>query len=538
MYNTGNAGFLAAACNSNRTIDTKAVLALPASNVGLSTNDIVSYKLQYASTGGKTFTPGSFVASRLELSLNAASTVVAGVNFKTTPVNNLTVSAGIQVSGTMVYVPMGKFYPEKDGVELGDDGYVSIHATDIPPVLYDQFNSASLTLPCTIKEALTKISSETGLTITVAAADFPNLSVELIESFALLTTYREALMYIAEALGGFVRMGRNGEILLKRCFSGLVDIGCVLDENYLFGVNKQESSVKPFQYISIKAEKDDLGVTQTVAGVTTECEYAIISNPLTYGHPEDFLAGLVSPTTFTEFYPASISFHGRPDIDVGDVLKYIYKGVTYILPICNHTFEYNGGFKTTVESIGTDALQTSSVDSGTKTQITVLKQNINTLFRDLTQTQSQITEINGDLAQVSTLLQTVELLQSQVSKVEGDLQKMSTLTQTADQLRIDIQTVADGLKTTNDTVSKNQNTLLSYFDFKADGLTIGISSSNIKLRLANNKVQFLKDDTTEVAYFSEGQLYVTDAHFIRSLVLGNFEFTPRSNGNLSLRRRG
>lgn len=538
MYNTGNAGFLAAACNPNRTIDTKAVLALPASNAEMSPEDIVSYKLQYASTGGKTFTPGSFVASRLELSLNAASTRVSGVNFKTTPVNNLVVSAGIQVSRDMVYVPMGKFYPEKDGVDTGDDGYVSIKATDIPPVLYEQFNSSSLTLPCTVNEALAKIASETGLTITVTAADFPNLSVELIESFALLTTYREALMYIAEALGGFVHMGRNGEILVKRCFSGPVDLGCVLDENYLFSVNKQESSVKPFQYIGIKAEKDDLGVTREVAGVTTECRYDIISNPLTYGHPEDFLAGLVSPTVFTEFYPATISFHGRPDIDVGDVLKYVYKGVTYTIPVCNHIFEYNGGFKTTVKSIGTDALQTSSVDAGMKTQITVLKQNINTLFRDLNQTQSQITEINGDLVQMSTLLQTVELLKTQVSKVEGDLEKMSTLTQTADQLRIDIQTLVSGLASTNDTVAKNQNTLLSYFDFKADGLTIGISSSNIKLRLANNKIQFLKDDTTEVAYFSEGQLYVTDAHFIRSLVLGNFEFTPRSNGNLSLRRRG
>ena len=536
MYNTGKAGFLTAACNPNRLIDTRAILRT-ASDVVMGAGDMVSYKIDYASTGDKAFVPGSFVANRLEMSLNAQSTKVSEVNFKANPLKYVSVSAGIQVPGEMEYVPMGKFYPEKDGVEAGDDGYVYIYATDIPPVLYEQFNTSSLSLPCTVAEFLSAISSATGLTITVKAEDFPNLGVTLIPSFALITTYREALMYIAEALGGFVTMGRVGEILFKRCFSGLVDLGCTLDENYLFSVTKQESSVKPFQYINIKAEKDDLGVTQEVPGATTQCQYAIISNPLTYGHPEDFLEGLVEPTTFTEFYPSCVSFHGRPDIDVGDVLEYVYKGATYILPICKHTFEYNGGFKTTVESIGTDALQTSSVDAGPKTQITVLKQNINTLLRDLSQTKSQITEINGELTQITTLLQTVELLQSQVSKVEGDLEKVSTLTQTADQLRIDIQTVADGLKSTNDTVADNQNTLLSYFDFQADGLTIGVNSSNIKLRLSNNRIIFLKDEQ-EVAYLSDGQLYVTDAHFIHSLVLGNFEFTPRSNGNLSLRRRG
>lgn len=535
MYNTGNSGFLTAARNPNRRIDTKVVIN-SANPIEFTTNDIVSYKATYASTGGKAFVPGSFIASMLELSLNASSPAVSGVNFKTTVINNLVLHAGIHVSRDLVYVPMGKFYPEKDGIKAGDNGYVSVKATDIPPVLYTEFNSSILQLPCTIETALAKIATATGLSITASATDFPNLKLTLIESFSLVATYRDAITYIAEALGGFAHMGRNGEILLKKCFSGLVDIGCVLDDNYLFSVKKQESSVKPFQYISIKAEKDDLGVTQKVTGVTTECQYDIISNPLTYGHPEEFLAGLVGPTAFTEFYPAVISFHGRPDIDVGDVLQYTYKGVTYILPVCKHTFEYNGGFKTTVESIGTDSPKTSSVDAGTKESIKALKQNINTLFRDLTQTQSQITDIEGDLTQVSTLLQTAELLKTQVSKLEGDIEKLSTLTQTAEGLRLEIKTVADALSDTNNKVAENQNTLLSYFDFQKDGLVIGINSSNIKLKLANNKVQFL-EDTTEVAYFSDGQLYVTDAHFIRSLVLGNFEFTPRSNGNLSLRRR-
>ena len=539
MYITGNAGFLTAACNPNRIINTQSVLTIDGNTTLLDTKDIVSYKIVSASTTDKVFTPGNFVATRLEMSLISASEQVAKIDFKNAPEDSVSfyIESGVKVVTTMVYVPMGTFYPDKNGITVGKDGFVKIEASNIPPVLLTQFSSSTLSLPCTIKQALDKIGTETGMTIIASQEDFPNLGVSLIASFELATTYREALMYIAEVLGAYVCVGRDGKIYLRRLFNGLVDLGCVLDDNYIFDANKQETSVKPFQYIGIKAEKDDLGVTREVAGINTECRYDIIANPLTYGHPEDFLEGLVSPTSFTEFYPAKISFQGRPDIDAGDVLSYVYENVTYVLPVCKHTFEYNGGFKTTVESVGTDALNTSSVDSGVKTQITALKQNINTLYRDLSMTQSQITAINGSLIQTSSLLQTVDTLQSTISRIEGDLEKKSTVEQTEDSLRIALETINGTISDINNEITANQNTLLSYFDFQADGLVIGVSSSNIKLRLAHNKIQFLKDDVDEVAYISDGKLYITDAQFLRSLVLGNFEFVPRENGNLSLRRR-
>lgn len=537
MYNTGNAGFLSAACNPNRNIDTYAVLEFPQGAAVLDTNDIMSYKITTSSTAGKVFAPGGFVAGQLELSFISYSSSLNGISLKDTLIDNLWIQAGIGVDANMVEIPMGTFYLEKDGLNTNSAGEATIKATNLPPVLSNQFNSTSLALPCTVGEALAQISSEIGIPISVVAGDFPNLDVGLVETFSLLTSYREAIAYFAEAIGAFAYMGRNGEIWLRRVFSGSVDIGCVLDDNYIFEVSKQESSVKPFQYIGIKANKDDLGVTQET-GINTECRYDIINNPLTYGHPEDFLAGLVSPTAFTEFYPSKISFQGRPDLDLGDVLEYVYKGVTYVLPICSHVFEYNGGFKTTLESIGSDKVNTSSGDSGLKTQITALKQNVNSLVRDLEKTQSDLVSVNGNLTNMSTLLQTAQEISGRLTEIEGDLEKFSNLSWTAEQLRIDFGTLEQGLKDANDTISDNQKLLLDYFDFQPGSLTIGVGTSNIKLRLAHNKIQFLNDANAELAYLSEGKLYVTDGHFLTSLVLGNFEFTPRTNGNLSLRRRG
>lgn len=537
MYNTGVSGFLAAISNPTRTIDTQAVMKTSQGDKILTSEDIVSYKISDACVAGKYFTPGNFVATTLEMTLNAFSTEVSKIAFKTIAISSLSLKAGVKV-GQMVYIPMGVFYLEPDGLSTENKGSVTIKATDLPPVMKETFDSTSLELPCTVEAALEKMSLDMGIPIHVSNSDFPNLSVVLSETFELQSTYREALRYIAETLGAYVCMGRDGGVYLEKVFKDVVNLGCALDDNYLFSVNQQESMVKPFQYISIKANAADVGVSREISGVATGKEYAIYNNPFTFGHPEDFLEGLVQPTSFSAFYPAKVSFQGRPDIDTGDVIQYTHKGAQYLLPVCTHVFEYNGGFKTTIEGIGTDsaAVSSTSTDSQTQTDITALRQSINALVRDLTQTQSEIIDINGDVVKISSILQTVEQLQTQLSSLEGDISQLSTLTQTANQLRLDIQTMTQALSDTNSTVNKNQATLLTYFDFQADGLTIGLNTSPIKLRLSNDRIQFLKDDA-EVAYLSEGQLYVTDAHFIRTLILGNFEFAPRKNGNLSLRRR-
>lgn len=536
MYDTGVVGFLTAVTNPNRIVDTQVNL-YGTEDVALDSQDVVSYKISGASLSGKHFVPGNFVATTLELVLNTASKVVSKVNFKSNTIDNAKVSALIRVNSQMVNIPLGTFYPEVDGIATDGKGHVTIQAKDLPPILNEQFDSALLNLPCTMADVIYKLGELTGLTIHVNSNDFPNLSQSVPETFSLVTTYRNMFRYVAEVIGAYCHMGRDGGVYFERIFKGTVDIGCVLDGNYLFSVQQQEGgSVKPFQYIGIKANEQDLGSVHEIDGVDTENEYDIINNPLTYGHPQDFLEGLVAPLQFSDFNPAKISFQGRPDLDLGDVLEYVYKGTTYILPICTHTLEYNGGFKTTVGSIGTDTKQVSNVDSSPKTRIEALRQNINTLVRDLSQTQSQIVNINGDLKQVSTLLQTVELMQSQISELDGDIEKMSQWTQTSDQLRLEIQQVAKDLIATNNTVNSNQATLLSYFDFQADGLTIGVSNSDIKLKLTNDKIQFFRQDA-EVASLSDGKLVITDGHFINKLILGNFEFKPRTNGNLSLIRR-
>ena len=517
-----------------RTIDTQVVIHTSNSDIALDTNDIVSYKIVYQSTSGQSFIPGSFPSSTLELSLIKHGPVASTINFKTLKIQYIVVKAGILVDGVMRYMRMGKFYVNDKGIIEDETGKVSISASAIPSILSDTFRSEALTFPCTIQEMISAISSMVGINI-YADEDFVNLSLKLDETFVLTATYRETLMYIAEALGAQATMDYDGEIRLIPMYESQV-VDFVIDENYWFSLSQQDGTVKPFQYINIKAEKDDLGVSKTIPGVNTECEYNLINNPLTYGHPQDFLDGLNVAMIFPEFHPTKLSMQGRPEWASGMTVKYSYKGTEYLMPVCSHTFEYNGGFKSTIESVGSNELKVSSLDTDLKSQISALRQNMNVFKRDLNSTESRIVEVEGLKTKVSDLVQTAESLKSKVSSLEGDDEKYTEIKQTANQLTIEVGNVSKDLEDTKNSLDEELKIIKSYFDFTEDGLIIGKSSSPVKLLLANEVISFLQNDNV-LASFSTGNLNVTDATILNRLTLGELEIVPRGNGNVSIKKR-
>lgn len=72
-----------------------------------------------------------------------------------------------------------------------------------------------------------------------------------------------------------------------------------------------------------------------------------------------------------------------------------------------------------------------------------------------------------------------------------------------------------------------------YINFNEDGLTLGAVSSNFKTVIDNKSLRFVENDTT-VAYINNKQLNIFDAIIRNSLVLGNFFFSPREDGGVSL----
>lgn len=74
-----------------------------------------------------------------------------------------------------------------------------------------------------------------------------------------------------------------------------------------------------------------------------------------------------------------------------------------------------------------------------------------------------------------------------------------------------------------------------YIRFIDGQILLGEVGNELELQIANDRISFIQDGS-EVAYFSNRKLYVTDAEFLHSLKIGNYTFMPRSNGNLSFKK--
>lgn len=79
------------------------------------------------------------------------------------------------------------------------------------------------------------------------------------------------------------------------------------------------------------------------------------------------------------------------------------------------------------------------------------------------------------------------------------------------------------------------NEIHKYIRFIDGNIYIGVEGNPIQLIEKNDRLSFVQGGA-EVAYFSNNKLYVNDGQFNNTLRIGNFEFSPRSNGSLDFKK--
>lgn len=79
---------------------------------------------------------------------------------------------------------------------------------------------------------------------------------------------------------------------------------------------------------------------------------------------------------------------------------------------------------------------------------------------------------------------------------------------------------------------ENFSEITKYIRFVDGNIILGTVDSELILKISNGRISFMENEI-EVAYISNGKLYITDGEFISTLQLGKFVFEPRANGNLS-----
>ena len=153
---------------------------------------------------------------------------------------------------------------------------------------------------------------------------------------------------------------------------------------------------------------------------------------------------------------------------------------------------------------------------------------------DLAQTtRRQITQVLQDSKQI--ILSALEEY-TKTSDFETYKETVSSQLQIlADQIELRFTAASDQITDVSGDVQDVRTEINKYFRFTVDGLVIGEEGNQITLKVDNDRISFL-DGGLEVAYISNKQLYITDAHFLNSLRIGKFAFVPRRSGNLSLIR--
>ena len=149
----------------------------------------------------------------------------------------------------------------------------------------------------------------------------------------------------------------------------------------------------------------------------------------------------------------------------------------------------------------------SQVIQATTQQITDLQQNVNSIILSALENYVETGDFNSYKEEVST--------------------KLSVLT---DKLSIDITKVTERIDDVNGDLQAKYDSITKAFRFTSDGLIIGESGNEILLRLDNDVLQFVRNNTPELQITAEG----VEAMRIKVsiLVIGNVVWEADENGDV------
>lgn len=123
------------------------------------------------------------------------------------------------------------------------------------------------------------------------------------------------------------------------------------------------------------------------------------------------------------------------------------------------------------------------------------------------------------------------------TELETVREELSTsISHTAEGIDIKFDTVNERITTENDEINRQLEERSKYIRLVDGNIILGEVGAILTTKIANGRISFLYNDTVEVAYISDQKLYITKAEILESIVIGNFAFIPRKNGNLSFKK--
>lgn len=240
--------------------------------------------------------------------------------------------------------------------------------------------------------------------------------------------------------------------------------------------------------------------------------------------------------------------------EIGQDIDGFYCGDKY--PVENPLMNVSETMRIIKKTIDINAAYKSSITIGDKsvtlTQIT--NQNNNRFDIELGGVKEEITDVYDRVEFIQSVTESTSTklwkdAENLVAEATKDVVTETNFATYKEEVATMVSTSASGVTTefTNQlttletnidgTISSKFKELYSYIREYMDenGLPVielGSEQSNLICRITSEKIAFLQNGI-EVAYISDDMLYITQAEILTSIIIGNFAFKPRANGNLS-----
>lgn len=269
-------------------------------------------------------------------------------------------------------------------------------------------------------------------------------------------TVRDILTAIAEITGSFMFIypyWTNDDVgslcfythpLKQRVHTQL---GYLYQETYIDKSRYFElTSDKPYKLTGIASVNE---LEDVVAVGTTEQQQVIYSNPFLTLLPDatqqTILTGILNQLKDFSFTPFNCEWRGDPRLEPVDWLTFEDKqGNKFTSYLLNETFEYNGGFKSTIWWEGAESERTDINSKSISNNILKTKATVDKVKGEITLEVSRAKEAEQLLGSRITLNENA--ITSEVkNRQDADNELSSTITQTATEIRQEVKNTTDGL---------------------------------------------------------------------------------------------
>ena len=431
---------------------------------------------------------------------------------------------------TVEYIPQGVFIIttiERDTVnnKLVIDAYDSM-------ILFNEKFDGTISYPITLGALADQLCGEIG--IELDSLIFMNSLIEITEPINITpneSTYRDLIGWIAELAGSNAVLTRDNK--LKIVEPGDVPVAAIVGDNYFeFEITEHADPIDSI-YITHMPENDSIHAPDPLP--ENENPYTMVNNAIAYFNRDAIIDDVLNSVLGFEHTGFTLKWRGFYFLDLGDRLTLVdIDGGIYNSYVFNYSLEYDGS---TVENLWVDVYSQTEIDSRTSTGI-----------RDLIQETRFIVDKANNT--INSVVSSVETIEGTINSIEGDVlsavgenyvdkdsyeayqQSVSTqFEQTPTSFQF---TFLEGKYTDlNGALNEEIEARESHILFDNGTITLGDSESNLKLVLDNDRISFLENNGTEVMYITNNVLYITNGEFLDSLRVGNFGYTPRTNGSLS-----